>query len=166
MENKNIAVACQQMASTHSSACFVFLRQGAKKAKKAQRPLKKQMSSPNIQRKEKPEKVRQLLLVLSCHSYCNTTRWVALFLYFIHFTLIPCFGSCMFLIVLNITVNIFSIWLCILSVAVQGQHTFHVSTNKRLLVFLFLQYEINVGGCWCSALIWLWFFIQICNIII
>lgn len=61
MENKNIAVACQQMASTHSSACFVFLCQGAKKAKKAQRPLKKQMSSPNIQRKEKPEKVSQLL---------------------------------------------------------------------------------------------------------
>lgn len=84
MENKNIAVGHQQMASRHSSACLVSLCQGAKKAKKAQRPLKKQMSSPNIQRKEKPEKVSQLILSQNLtqslvwrkthHSYYDTTR--------------------------------------------------------------------------------------------
>lgn len=40
---------------------FVFLSPAAKKAKKVQRPLKKQMSSPNFQRRDKAEKVSQQL---------------------------------------------------------------------------------------------------------
>uniref|UniRef100_A0A3P8UKZ4 SANT and BTB domain regulator of CSR n=1 Tax=Cynoglossus semilaevis TaxID=244447 RepID=A0A3P8UKZ4_CYNSE len=35
----------------------LFKKQAAKKAKKTNRPLKKQLSSPNVQRKDKPEKV-------------------------------------------------------------------------------------------------------------
>lgn len=43
----------------------------AKKAKKTHRPLKKQMSSPNFQRKEKPEKVRVPPHPVSVSSWRN-----------------------------------------------------------------------------------------------
>uniref|UniRef100_A0A665TKP7 Si:ch211-189k9.2 n=1 Tax=Echeneis naucrates TaxID=173247 RepID=A0A665TKP7_ECHNA len=41
----------------------LFKKQAAKKAKKAHRPLKKQMSSPNFQRRDKPEKVSRSVSV-------------------------------------------------------------------------------------------------------
>lgn len=70
----------QQMASDAASVfrshvffffCFVFVFSAAKKAKKAHRPLKKQVSSPNFQRKDKPEKVSQRL----CSCLLEITQW-------------------------------------------------------------------------------------------
>lgn len=57
------AVVGQQVASARSSPPSVFLSPAAKKAKKVQRPLKKQMSSPNFQRRDKAEKVSQQLYI-------------------------------------------------------------------------------------------------------
>lgn len=56
----------------HHHQVFVFLFPAAKKAKKSQRPLKKQMSSPNFQRKDKAEKVSQRLECLIISPECIT----------------------------------------------------------------------------------------------
>uniref|UniRef100_A0A665TKP3 Si:ch211-189k9.2 n=1 Tax=Echeneis naucrates TaxID=173247 RepID=A0A665TKP3_ECHNA len=52
----------------------LFKKQAAKKAKKAHRPLKKQMSSPNFQRRDKPEK-HSVYVCVFCSVSVQKSKW-------------------------------------------------------------------------------------------